>query len=177
MPLALTDLLSPDAPVQGELRVSVPIRDWPRVAALVAEAAAGEDPGGAIGVDVSVAPLAGAAGVVTVTGRVSASLPLRCQRCLETVVVEVDQALSLAVTAEGEEQLAPERMEAWPLTAGPVRLGELLEDELLLATPLVPMHTDLADCGELRGTLDALQRSDEPAVAESPFAALKNLKR
>jgi len=173
MPLALTDLLSPDAPVQGELRVSVPIQSWPRLAAAVLE------PEGAVSVDVKVAPLPGVGGsaVTTVVGRLSACVPLRCQRCLETVRVEMEQELNLAVTAESGEQAVPDQMEAWPLLTGPVSLGELLEDELLLALPLVPMHADPADCGELLAKLDSLRGNDGPIGSENPFAALKNLKR
>jgi len=173
MPLALTDLLSPDAPVQGELRVSVPILAWPRLAAAV------QEPKGAVDVDVKVAPLPGASGsfVTAVVGRLSASLPLLCQRCLETVRVEMEQELSLAVTAEGCEQLVPDQMDVWPLTAGPVSLGELLEDELLLALPLVPMHADPADCGEMGERLDSLRGSEGPTRSDNPFAALKDLKR
>jgi uncharacterized protein len=107
----------------------------------------------------------------------SARVPLRCQRCLETVRVELEQELNLAVTAESGEQAVPDQMEAWPLLTGPVSLGELLEDELLLALPLVPMHADPADCGELLAKLDSLRGNDGPIGSENPFAALKNLKR
>ncbi len=59
-------------------------------------------------------------------------------------------------------------------------LAELLEDEIFLAMPRVPVHGDVSDCGELvRGlagfdTGESGQTSDD-AGAPRPFAGLRDL--
>ena len=170
MPLALTDLLSPDAPVQGELRVEVPVRDLPRLAESL------QDDEGSLVVALSVRPLPGPVAALAVEGRVSGILPMACQRCLETVPVQLEQAFRLAVTASGNEGTLPADFEPWPLVAGPVSLGQLIEDELLLALPLVPMHEQQDECGELAAELAALRQEGSGAPAENPFAVLEKLK-
>ena len=170
MSLALTDLLSPDVPVQGELRVGVPVNAFPRLAAALTDGNVELD------VDVCVRPLAGSVAALAVEGSVAGALPLRCQRCLETVPIEIEQTLNLAVAAAGNEEQLPSGFEPWPLVAGPVTVGELLEDELLLSLPLAPVHDDPQACGPLADTLSSMEH--EGAVpAENPFALLKDLKR
>lgn len=170
MPLALTDLLSPDAPVQGELRVEVPVKDLPRLAGSL------QDEDVSLSVALSVRPLPGPVAALAVEGRVSGILPMACQRCLETVPVQVEQEFRLAVTASGDEETLPADFEPWPLIEGPVSLGQLIEDELLLALPLVPMHEQQDECGELAAELAALEQEGSSAPADNPFAVLEKLK-
>jgi uncharacterized protein len=78
---------------------------------------------------------------------VSAVVPLVCQRCLGRVDVDVaadSQVLVLRDLDEGEG-LA---VDAEPLVAegGRLALRDLVEEELLLALPLVPRHGDAAHC-------------------------------
>ena len=102
-------------------------------------------------------------------------VPLVCQRCLgpiETALVvdrsfrfERDEARAAALDAEVEEDV---------LVLGPrFDLLELIEDELLLALPLVPRHDHCPTALPLP--------ADEPAeevepVRPNPFAALAALK-
>ena len=171
MPLALTDLLSPDAPVQGELRVEVPVEALSRLARSL------QDGGGSLAVELSVWPLPGQIPALAVEGRVSGTLPMTCQRCLETVPVQVEQELRLAVSASGNEDALPADFEPWPLIAGPVSIKQLLEDELLLALPLVPMHERREECGELAEQLSALDQGKDDAAKVNPFAVLETLKK
>ncbi|MGB5623933.1 MAG: YceD family protein [Gammaproteobacteria bacterium] len=170
MSLALTDLLSPDVPVQGDLCVGVPVNAFPRLAAALTDGKVELD------LDVRVRPLAGAVAALAVEGRVAGTLPLCCQRCLETVPIEIEQTLNLAVAAAGDEEQLPAGFEPWPLVAGPVSLGQLLEDELLLSLPLAPVHDDPKSCGPLADTVSSLQH-EGTVQAENPFALLKDLKR
>jgi uncharacterized protein len=75
--------------------------------------------------------------------RVRGTLSLRCQRCLEAMPFEVqtDETLVLAATlaeihAEPADASAPDRVVAGREMA----LGELIEDELILAVPYAPRH-------------------------------------
>jgi uncharacterized protein len=105
--------------------------------------------------------------------RIEAALPLECQRSLRRfeLPVQVVQRLGL-LRDEADEASLPEGYE--PLLVpedGMLRPAELVEDELILAVPVVAVAP---------GT-DAMER-DWPAEEEeqrkaSPFAALASLKR
>jgi len=105
---------------------------------------------------------------------VSATLTLRCQRCLEAVDYRVAASAALAlVSAVEEARQLPERFD--PLLVGekPIRLRDLVEDELLLALPQIATHEpDL--CAMPASNRQGLQ----PTVRSvSPFAELAELRR
>ncbi|GGQ31329.1 hypothetical protein GCM10009411_33710 [Shewanella litoralis] len=58
---------------------------------------------------------------------------------------------------------------------GEVRLHQLIEDELIVAMPIIPMHED-TDCSQ--GSKDVVVGEIEPAHEErpNPFAVLEKLK-
>lgn len=112
-----------------------------------------------------------------------AHLPMTCQRCLEAAeeplqverrflfVADEDQAAALDADAE-DDVLALSRS---------FDLFELLEDELLMAAPLVPRHaTCPVTLPTAVGDSDAAEATDAPAEAPTrpnPFAALATLRR
>lgn len=105
--------------------------------------------------------------------RVEAGLPLLCQRTLERFVqpVALSQRLGL-LREEAEEDALPPGYEPVLLDAeGQLRPLELVEDELILALPLVPVSPD----AEAIDT-EAPPSTDEVEAA-SPFAALSALKQ
>ncbi len=105
--------------------------------------------------------------------RIRAELPLVCQRSLERFLfpVEIAQRLGL-VRDEADEAALPPDYEALLVPEdGMLRLAELVEDELVLAVPVVPVAPGS----------DAVER-DWPAQEEelakaNPFAALASLKK
>jgi uncharacterized protein len=101
--------------------------------------------------------------------RVRGNLPLRCQRCLESLPFEVDesQLLVLAATqaeidADPAEASAPDRV----LATKHMAVRDLVEDQLILALPYAPRHARCAAAGE---------KGEEGKV--SPFADLRSLLR
>jgi uncharacterized protein len=101
--------------------------------------------------------------------RVRGTLSLRCQRCLEPMDFEVntDETLVLAATlaeihAEPADAHAPDRVVAGREMA----LGELIEDELILALPFAPRHEDCTAGGV-----------DPREPGSSPFAGLRGMIR
>lgn len=105
---------------------------------------------------------------------VEATLALRCQRCLEAVAVPVRSEARLAfVTSDAEAARVPEGVEAVTTDPHAVDLHALVEDELLLALPLVPRHEG-EDCGP-RATAGGPDEDDAPRTATRPFAGLKDL--
>ena len=107
----------------------------------------------------------------------SASVPLTCQRCMGTVAMplEIDQWFRFVAT----EAIAMEQDDASEedlLVMEPqFDLLAVLEDELLMALPLVPMHDVCPDLPVFSaGVLDMPKNSaDKP----NPFAALAQLKK
>jgi len=100
-----------------------------------------------------------------------------CQRCLQPVALELDLDRALRfvadeATAEALDAQSEEDVLALPRL---LDLHELVEDELLLALPLVPMH---ALCPQALPTVAGMLAGDElPAPAPHPFAALAGLQR
>ncbi|PKL94964.1 MAG: DNA-binding protein [Gammaproteobacteria bacterium HGW-Gammaproteobacteria-8] len=108
--------------------------------------------------------------------RFSGALPLTCQRSLERYLHVIDGSSSIAVI-EDEAALAglPENLEPKLSEKGRLKLIELVEDELLLALPLVPRDPALES---LEQDLQAGPLPAAPVEEEaSPFAALAGLKR
>lgn len=99
---------------------------------------------------------------------------LQCQRCLQAVQqpLQVDRRFRFVRTEEEAERL-DETAEEDVLALGQrLNLHDLLEDELILALPLVPRHE--ADCpAPLPVPADDL---DDEALAPNPFAALAALR-
>jgi uncharacterized protein len=104
----------------------------------------------------------------------SAALDVTCQRCLQPVHVPLDVHRRILFVPGGEDAAAAldaEREEdVLPLTRA-LDLRELIEDELLLALPLVPVH---ALCP---APLAAPSSDENDAAAPNPFAVLAGLKR
>ena len=99
-------------------------------------------------------------------------LPLVCQRSLERFVFPVQIVLRLGlIRDEADEAALPPGYEPLLLAEdGLLRPVDLVEDELLLALPVVPLAPDSVP---VERTCSA---SDEELQAVSPFAALASLK-
>jgi uncharacterized protein len=106
--------------------------------------------------------------------RADAELPLLCQRTLERYLhrVRLVQQLGL-ITSEAQESALPEQME--PLLvpeSGELQAIDLIEDELILALPVVPMNPDstLPDAFRAEEAEEALRKN------QNPFSVLSALK-
>lgn len=107
--------------------------------------------------------------------RVSGRLTQHCQRCLAEVGFEcaIDSRLMLMPPdAEWpEEELEAEDYDAIPASRE-LSVLSLVEDEVLLALPIVPRHADCVPPAGLAGTEEDVE-SGKP----SPFAVLASLKK
>lgn len=114
-------------------------------------------------------------GYRTITGGVVTGLRLECQRCLEPVSFRVDAPVSLAmVWREDEMASLPARYEGVVVGQEPADLYEIVEEEILLALPLVALH-DTAEC---RSTVpvSADPARDSEEAKKSPFSVLRSLR-
>ena len=84
---------------------------------------------------------------VGIAGRVTAKLRLVCQRCLGPVDASVDDEFHVVlVPSEDEMDQLPEQQDAMIADATRLELAWLLEEQLLLAMPLVSLHAKLTEC-------------------------------
>lgn len=115
-------------------------------------------------------------GVPYVQGDLSTELQLVCQRCLEPFVFPVKQQSILAwVRSEREAERLPLRYEPYLVNTNPLVLNDVIEDELLLALPQIPMHEE-SECPARHVLRQTATGQDEQAEAENPFSVLANLK-
>ena len=105
---------------------------------------------------------------------VEAELAILCQRCLETMSVSIQAEHRLAVVGDDDaaKQL-PSALEPWVVEGEQGDLWALVEDELILALPVVAFH-DTDECKQL---MDAYRRPlDADESSDSPFKVLERLK-
>ena len=124
-------------------------------------------------------------GVPFVSGHIETNLALVCQRCLERYDFPVEKDFSLAwIRSEKEAKTLPIRFEPYLVETNPLILNDVIEDELLLAMPQIPMH-DRSECSASKWISDSDSKADNSAseksadddAKENPFSVLANLKR
>ena len=109
--------------------------------------------------------------VPMITGQIETSLRLECQRCLQPLDMPMALDFSLMVDAS-DETLQQSSVETLYSDEGYIDIAEVVEDELILALPLVALHQDTA-CNEHWQVSAA---SAEIAEKENPFSVLRQLK-
>lgn len=108
-----------------------------------------------------------------VTGHFAGSVTMQCQRCLEPVELQLRGDVSLAmVWSEDDAKLLPQEYEPWVVAQDQADLYEIIEEELLLALPIVPAHD--YDCMD-RSAL-APKETLKPRETNNPFQVLAQLK-
>lgn len=111
-------------------------------------------------------------------GEIRAEVPLICQRCLDTLQYPVAADVRLMWVRAGSESVhLPEGYDAIVSASGRIKLANLVEDELLLALPMVARHEPPDECAA-RFSANGVQSSVEAEIrTPGPFAVLEALKR
>ncbi len=117
-------------------------------------------------------------GVPHMRGHVSATVQLRCQRCMDAMplTLDLDVELGFAMNDEQARELSA-MYEPCVLSEDHVSLSELIEDEILLGLPAVPMHAE-DGCQpwlEQSRAEQELQVQEEKAERKNPFAVLAGM--
>jgi len=115
------------------------------------------------------------AGFVVAELTVDGAATLVCQRCLQTMTEPVSSAVRVAlITTEADTSRVPENLEPVLANGGRITVGELVEEELLLSLPIVPLHRQASDCVLKEGT--PVVTDDLPEqTTQKPFAQLDKL--
>lgn len=146
-------------------RGKLPLAEFPRLSPVIL------NPEDEVTIDLS---FARQGRIAAVTGSVQASLALTCQRCLESVGLAVDSAISLGlVTSIDEGDRLPEPYEPLLVEEGNQLLfNSIVEDELILAIPDIPRH---GQCHALK-VPDAEHEAGGKVASNNPFQKLVGLK-
>jgi uncharacterized protein len=108
-------------------------------------------------------------------GSIRAKIQMQCQSCLQLLEIAVDSDVNLAVV-QSEEQAAllPEAYEALLCEQENMVFEDIIEDEILLALPVIPKHQHR--CFERQQT-DLTIDSKGQSTKDSPFSVLATLKK
>jgi uncharacterized protein len=112
----------------------------------------------------------GERGLRRIRGTISARVRVACQRCLEPMTLPLRAEPLLVVVKRGERPDLANEEDQLLVVDGPMSLSDMVEDELLLAMPMIPKH-ELGACPATA----ALQRPKDGGPP-SPFASLQRLK-
>lgn len=103
-----------------------------------------------------------------ITGNIQTTLNVLCQRCLQVMSLPIETKVALIIL-NNEDQEVPDNYEALILTNPETSLYNLIEDELLLALPIVSYHTDCSS------NQYKILKPDPEDLKENPFKILENL--
>jgi uncharacterized protein len=102
---------------------------------------------------------------------------LVCQRCLTPMVWPLDSESRAAILAnESDADRVPQDLETVLAVDDRIRVSDLVEEEVLLTLPLVPLHADPADCAMEEDAPEPLEEEQGPAQeTQRPFERLGEL--
>jgi uncharacterized protein len=99
-----------------------------------------------------------------VKGKTDASVSMTCQRCLQPVSVELNGEFDLSpVLSDSQAKSLPSHYEPLLVERDGQSLLPIIEDELILQLPLVPMH-DTEECHAKTAVVN-----EEQTVVDNPF--------
>jgi len=109
-------------------------------------------------------------GVRLMHGTIRTQVEMVCQRCLKPLTIEIVARPFFALLLPSEAE--PEEGETLVVEV-PLSLGTLLEDELLLAMPMIPVHAE-GECDYAFPV--ATGKSPVAETRANPFAELRGFK-
>jgi uncharacterized protein len=113
-------------------------------------------------------------GRTTVELSVEGSLVLPCQRCLRPCECPLDETALLIVVADDTEEV-PGGFEPVLGDAERLSVTELVEEQMLLGMPLVPMHDDDDGCLDATAPVTTIEPDSTVEEKQKPFANLREL--
>lgn len=113
---------------------------------------------------------------VVIRSELEVEVKMICQRCLELVALPIHSECEYAVVWPGANtQALPKAYDVLEVGEEPLNLLALIEDELLLALPIIPVHAP-EDCQQ-PASLDQPEPGEDEVSRSNPFSVLAQLKR
>ena len=116
-------------------------------------------------------------GLPVIKGQISAEMQMICNRCLDATTLNVvTQTEVVLVGSDAQAERLQDSFDIWLVEDQTLVLKDFIEDELLLAMPIVIAHDECEPARKLIEALPDDEYSDEQQEKENPFAVLKDLK-
>jgi uncharacterized protein len=153
---------------RGELKGEIPVSSLKRIADLLF------DDSGVVTVEL----FFGREGrLAKIEGRISTTLQLKCQSCLQAVEWTVDSVVNLGIVGSIDQaNRLPEDYEPLLVEQDSILLSDIIEDELLLSLPIYPKHQHSCFVTILGNNKTTIPARDAQSSAENPFSILATLK-
>lgn len=153
---------------EAEIDFDVPLAELPRLRSRIA---------GISGSVRGTARFGQQSGFAVVELSLAGSARLQCQRCMQAMELGIESTTHVAlILAEADAADVPEEREPVLALEGRISAGELVEEELLLALPIVPLHEELAECA-VSPAAPLLADEAPEHVTQRPFEGLAELLR
>ena len=123
-------------------------------------------------------------GAPRVGGNASATLRLQCQRCMEEMDYPIALKVRLGIVPSREAATnLPDNYDPLVVSGDEISIASILEDELILAMPIVAMH-EIENCSQVEVSSKESERNGQEAELgnltasgrKNPFAVLAQLK-
>lgn len=108
--------------------------------------------------------------IPTVSGSATATVGAVCQRCLEPFQLQLIIEPQLLLLSAEQVVDGYDEFEVWELDVETIRPQDIVEELLIMALPLSPMHDNAIDC-KAHSTIES--DSDQREELLRPFAALR----
>ncbi|MGD7033986.1 YceD family protein [Methylotuvimicrobium buryatense] len=114
--------------------------------------------------------------LASIEGKIAATLNVACQNCLNAMDLHIENNIKLGiVNSLDEADRLPEDYEPLLVGEGKIPLKDIVEDELLLALPDFPRHSEA--CFRTETSIDRQDSLDvEQSNSNNPFSILAKLK-
>lgn len=113
-----------------------------------------------------------------IRGQVSAQLVVTCQRCLKPMVQVVASNIDLVIVrSDDENRSLSSEQDGWQVSDDQIELATLLEDEILLAMPIVALHDDCQPQVVRDAPIVDVASSSANERKVTPFSVLAELKK
>ena len=110
-----------------------------------------------------------------IVGSLQAQVNVFCQRCLKPLAIALADDIKLALVRDEEAaQRLDAELDPWICEDHKLDLAELVEEQLILCTPIVSYH-ESGDCMTQKDYVTG-EDAAESLASESPFAVLRSLK-
>jgi uncharacterized protein len=156
--------VEPLADQQAEFELAIPVADFPRVRVRL---------GGTVGTISGHVRFRHESGFAVAALEVTGSVELVCQRCLQNLSWPIaGSALVALIATESQVDRVPEHLEPMLALGGRISLRDLVEEEVMLGLPIVPLHSDVSVC---EPAMAVGEHSGEHSTVQRPFERLDEL--
>ncbi len=117
-----------------------------------------------------------AKGIALAELTMSGTARLACQRCLGTLEIPVETTARVGlIAAEADMSRVPEDLEPMLAREGRISVGEIVEEEMLLTLPIVPLHDEGDDECVVAPSAPLVTDEAPHEETQRPFAGLGEL--